>query len=83
MRALADPSEVPVCTVHPEGINSEERGDSPLVRTLGPVQLVLLGVGCIIGAGIYVMTGVVAADYAGPAVVFALAAVACSFAALC
>jgi APA family basic amino acid/polyamine antiporter len=56
-----------------------------MARTLGPVQLVLLGVGCIIGAGVYVMSGVVAADYAGPAAVvsFALAAVACAFTALC
>ena len=64
----------------PDGI-----AEAPLARTLGPLQLVLLGVGCIIGAGVYVMSGVVAADYAGPAVVlsFALAALSCSFAALC
>lgn len=58
---------------------------SGLVRSLGPFQLVLLGIGCIIGAGVYVMTGTAAANYAGPAVVlsFALAAVACAFTALC
>lgn len=55
-----------------------------LRRTLGPVHLVLLGVGSTVGAGIYVMTGVAAADYAGPAVLlsFMLAGVACLFTAL-
>jgi APA family basic amino acid/polyamine antiporter len=56
-----------------------------LVRSLGPVQLVMIGIGCIIGAGVYVMTGTAAANYAGPAVVisFALAGIACAFTALC
>lgn len=56
-----------------------------LVRALGPVQLVTIGIGCIIGAGVYVMTGTAAANYAGPAVVisFALAGLACGFTALC
>jgi basic amino acid/polyamine antiporter, APA family len=56
-----------------------------LQRSLGPVNLILLGVGCIIGAGVYVMTGVAAANYAGPAVVlsFGLAGLACALAALC
>lgn len=56
-----------------------------LVRSLGPMNLVFLGVGCIIGAGVYIMTDVAAANYAGTAVVlsFALAGIACSFAALC
>lgn len=56
-----------------------------LKRSLGPVQLVLLGVGCIIGAGVYVMTGTAAANYAGPAVVisFAIAGLACGFTGLC
>lgn len=55
-----------------------------LHRTLGPVHLVLLGVGSTVGAGIYVMTGVAAANYAGPAVLlsFILAGVACLFTAL-
>jgi APA family basic amino acid/polyamine antiporter len=63
-----------------------DRADGPsLRRSLGPVNLVLLGVGCIVGAGVYVMTGAVAANYAGPAVVlsFALSGLACGFAALC
>lgn len=64
-----------------------ENGDhrSGLLPALGPVQLVLLGVGCIIGAGIFVITGSAAADYAGPAVSlsFLLAAFACACAGLC
>ena len=56
-----------------------------LVRALGPIQLVMVGIGCIIGAGVYVMTGTAASNYAGPAVVisFALAGIACAFTALC
>lgn len=56
-----------------------------LVRALGPLQLVTIGIGCIIGAGVYVMTGTAASNYAGPAVVisFALAGIACGFTALC
>lgn len=63
-------------------IESERHG---MVRSLGPVQLTLLGIGCIIGAGVYVMTGVAASAYAGPAVTlsFMLAAIACGFTALC
>src|SRR3978361_31566 len=56
-----------------------------LTRTLGPIQLTLIGIGCIVGAGVYVMTGTAAANYAGPAVIlsFALAGIACAFTALC
>jgi APA family basic amino acid/polyamine antiporter len=56
-----------------------------LVRALGPVHLVMIGIGCIIGAGVYVMTGTAASNYAGPAVIisFALAGLACGFTALC
>ncbi|MFZ5670489.1 MAG: amino acid permease [Pseudomonadota bacterium] len=55
-----------------------------LKRTLGAVNLVLLGIGCIIGAGIYVMTGNAAANFAGPAVMlsFVVAFFACIFAGL-
>jgi APA family basic amino acid/polyamine antiporter len=62
-----------------------ESGHQHLKRTLGPVNLVLLGIGCIIGAGIYVMTGNAAANYAGPAVIlsFVVAGLACAFAGLC
>ncbi len=54
-------------------------------RTLGPISLVALGIGAIIGAGIFSLTGIAAADNAGPAVVlsFMLAAVGCGLAGLC
>ncbi|HUO76648.1 MAG TPA: amino acid permease [Thermodesulfovibrionales bacterium] len=56
-----------------------------LKRSLGPVSLMLLGIGVIIGAGIFVLTGHAAAQIAGPAIVlsFIIAAVACGFAGLC
>jgi basic amino acid/polyamine antiporter, APA family len=60
-------------------------GGVPLKRTLSAWSLVSLGVGCIIGAGIFVLTGHAAATNAGPAVAlsFVLGAVACAFAGLC
>ncbi len=56
-----------------------------LKRSLGPVSLMLLGIGVIIGAGIFVLTGHAAAQIAGPAIIlsFILAAFACAFAGLC
>jgi len=62
-----------------------EANSHSLKRTLGPINLVLFGIGCIIGAGIYVMTGNAAATYAGPAVMlsFVVAGIACGFAGLC
>ena len=56
-----------------------------LKRSLTAFNLMMLGVGAIIGAGIFVLTGVAAAKYAGPAVVlsFCLGGVACAFAGLC
>lgn len=56
-----------------------------LRRVLGPVGLTSLGIGAIIGAGIFVMTGRVAADNAGPAVMlsYVIAAFGCAFAAFC
>ncbi|HEY0671475.1 MAG TPA: amino acid permease [Longimicrobiales bacterium] len=56
-----------------------------LRRALGPVQLTTLGVGAIIGAGIFVLTGQAAAQHAGPAIVlsFILAGTACALAGLC
>jgi basic amino acid/polyamine antiporter, APA family len=56
-----------------------------LKRTLGPVQLVALGIGAIIGAGLFSLTGIAASTNAGPAVVlsFVLASVGCAFAGLC
>jgi APA family basic amino acid/polyamine antiporter len=66
-------------------LQAEAHSDERLRRALGPVNLTALGVGAIVGTGIFVMTGTVAAQNAGPAVVlsFALAGVASVFAALC
>jgi basic amino acid/polyamine antiporter, APA family len=63
----------------------ESEGEHSLKRTLGPIQLVALGIGAIIGAGLFSLTGIAAANHAGPAVVlsFILAAVGCAFAGLC
>ena len=64
---------------------AEEAGDHRLRRILGPVQLTALGVGAIIGTGIFILTGVAAHDRTGPALMlsFVLAGIACVFAALC
>src|SRR5688500_5982278 len=66
-------------------LQTEALTDHSLKRALGPLNLTLLGIGAIIGTGIFVLTGTVAAVNAGPAVVlsFALAGVASIFAALC
>ena len=63
---------------------AEERGTS-LHRALGPWSLTGLGLGAIIGTGIFVLTGVAAANNAGPALAlsFVLAGVVCGLAALC
>src|SRR5512143_3311287 len=63
----------------------EMRGENRLRRVLGPVALTSLGIGAIIGTGIFVLTGVAAHDKAGPGIVlsFVFAGVACVFAALC
>ena len=60
-------------------------GTHEFKRTLGPGSLVALGIGAIIGAGIFSLTGIAAADNAGPAVVlsFLIAALGCGFAGLC
>jgi APA family basic amino acid/polyamine antiporter len=62
-----------------------ETGEHSLKRALGPVNLITLGIGAIIGAGIFVLTGSAAAQYAGPAIVlsFILAGLGCVFAGLC
>ncbi len=59
--------------------------DHGLKRTLGPLNLTTLGVGAIIGAGIFVLTGQAAAQYAGPAIVlsFVVSGLGCAFAGLC
>jgi APA family basic amino acid/polyamine antiporter len=63
----------------------EMEGESRLHRVLGPLQLTSLGVGAIIGTGIFVLTGVAAHDKAGPALMlsFVVAGLGCFFAALC
>ncbi|MDR0843013.1 MAG: amino acid permease [Acidobacteriota bacterium] len=63
----------------------EAKGENRLRRVLGPVTLTSLGIGAIVGTGIFVLTGVAAHDKTGPALVlsFALAGIACIFAALC
>ena len=62
-----------------------EEGEHGLKRALTATNLVLLGIGAIIGAGIFVLTGTAAAQYAGPAIVlsFVLAGAGCLFAGLC
>jgi basic amino acid/polyamine antiporter, APA family len=69
----------PISTIQAESNTGE------LKRSLSAANLVSLGIGCIIGAGIFVMTGQAAAQYAGPAIMisFVLAGLCCAFAALC
>ncbi len=64
---------------------AQDESGNGLRRVLGPVNLVTLGIGAIIGAGIFVLTGTVAATFAGPAIIlsFLLAASGCIFAGLC
>jgi APA family basic amino acid/polyamine antiporter len=66
-------------------LQAEAAGEHGLKRSLGAFNLVMLGIGAIIGTGIFVLTGTVAAQNAGPAVVlsFVLAGLASIFAALC
>lgn len=69
----------------PIALIQQESGACELKRTLSAFNLISLGIGCIIGAGIFSLTGEQTAVYAGPAIMisFVLAAVACAFAALC
>lgn len=64
---------------------SQETGEHSLKRSLGSINLVALGIGAIIGAGLFSLTGIAAADNAGAAVTlsFVIAAVGCAFAGLC
>jgi APA family basic amino acid/polyamine antiporter len=68
-----------------DSIRHTEDSEHRLHRRLGPVDLTVFGIGVIIGAGIFTVTGRAAADYAGPSIVlsFALGAVCCALAALC
>src|SRR5580704_3221223 len=70
----------------PHSVLLEElRGEQRLRRVLGPVQLSALGVGAIIGTGIFVLTGIAAHDRTGPALMlsFVVSGITCIFAALC
>jgi len=66
---------------------TEATGENPhgLKRALGPINLIALGIGAVIGAGIFIITGSASAQYAGPAIVlsFLLAGLGCAFAGLC
>jgi basic amino acid/polyamine antiporter, APA family len=67
------------------GKEAQEEGEHTLKRSLGPVNLITLGIGAVIGAGIFVLTGQAAALHAGPAIAlsFILAGITCAFAGLC
>lgn len=64
---------------------ASDTSDQSLRRSIGPFQLIALGIGAIIGAGIFTLTGIAAATRAGPALTlsFVLAAIGCGFAGLC
>src|SRR5215475_14477551 len=64
---------------------AHSEGSQSLVRALGPYNLISLGIGAVIGAGIFVFTGTAAAQFAGPAIMlsFVLAGIGCAFAGLC
>jgi APA family basic amino acid/polyamine antiporter len=64
---------------------SEMEGEHRLRRVLGPVSLTALGIGCAVGAGIFVLTGKVASTTTGPAIIlsFVVSGIACVFAGLC
>ena len=78
------PSQLFLTKSH-ETLLEELRGENRLRRVLGPVQLSSLGVGAIIGTGIFVLTGVAAHDLTGPALMlsFVVSGITCVFAALC
>src|SRR6059036_953397 len=63
---------------------AQQSGENSLRRTLGPVHLTALGIGAIIGAGIFVLTGL-GAHYAGPGLMlsFVISGLGCAFAGLC
>ena len=66
-------------------MSEAQGGQDGMRRVLGPGALIALGVGVIIGAGLFSVTGVVAGEHTGPAIClsFLIAAVACAFAGLC
>src|SRR5687767_2870995 len=68
-----------------EGGQADGHGGHTLKRTLSATNLVMLGIGAIIGTGIFVLTGSAAAQFAGPGLVlsFIIAGIGCAFAGLC
>src|SRR5579884_2672687 len=66
-------------------LKQSENAEHGLKRTLGPVSITLLGIGAIVGTGIFVLTGVAAATYAGPGLIlsFVLAGIVSGLAAIC
>ena len=66
-------------------MSESEAGEHKLNRSLGPGNLIALGIGAIIGAGLFSLTGLAAAQNAGPAVALSMvvAAIGCAFAGLC
>ncbi len=85
LRAYLDRHRNLFQTKHVSKLSECRPGSHALRRVLTPFELVLLGVGAIIGTGIFVITGVVAAGYSGPALVvsFLISGIVCAFAALC
>ena len=90
MGGYASAAEVPLANplfaTKPLSLLLEEmKGENRLRRVLGPLQLTALGVGAVIGTGIFVLTGVAAHDKTGPALMlsFVASGLACIFAALC
>src|SRR5579862_8536679 len=80
----------PIAVLEAEAADTEVQrivalGSPPLKRTLNLPSLIALGIGGIIGAGIFVLTGHAAAEYAGPAIAlsFVLSGFACALAGLC
>lgn len=68
-----------------EDLMHNKSGSTHLKQTLGPLDLTLLGVGAIVGTGIFILPGTVAAKNAGPAIIFSfvIAAIVCAIAAMC
>ena len=64
---------------------AKEEGQQGLKRVLGPLNLIALGIGAVIGAGIFIITGSAAAQFAGPGIAlsFVLTGLGCAFAGLC
>ena len=68
-----------------DDIMASGEGEHQLTKSLGALSITAMGVGAIIGAGIFVLTGTAAAEYAGPSIMlsFVLGGVACAFVGLC